>query len=121
MGSEYFFAVFVVFVLAGAFAAWLNFRRKQKLADLVKAALDAGQTPPQQLLDALVGDRAGAARPWWRSAAPYAVLAAAFGAAAGWSEPSATRDAFLVVAACMGVAALVSLLAHLFAGRRDRA
>jgi peptidoglycan/LPS O-acetylase OafA/YrhL len=120
MGSEYFFAFFLVFVLAAAFAAWLEFRRKQKLADLVKASLEAGQTPPQQLLDALLGNRASTSRQWWRAATPYAVLGLAFALAAGWSEPSPTRDAFLIVAVCMGVAMMAALFAHLVWSNRGR-
>jgi hypothetical protein len=48
------------------------------------------------------------------------VLALAFGAAAGWSEPSPTRNAFLIVAAFMGIAALLSLFVRLFWSNRGR-
>jgi hypothetical protein len=109
------YLVAIAGIVVGGVAIWMDYRHKQRLADIVKAAIDAGQSPPKELLDALTGKtEAGGgetAQPKsrWTNLFVFLPICAGFAAAAWWAWPGKTAAAFAAVAAIMAAAAIVTL------------
>ena len=107
------YLIAVAAILVGGFAIWMDYRHKQRLADIVRAAIEAGQAPPKEIVDALTGKDEGggdAAQPKsrWSNLFVFLPISAGFGAAAWWEWPGKTAMAFAAVSAIMAAAAIVA-------------
>ncbi len=102
-------AAILVGVGMQAWVSWLDHKRRTQALDVIKAALEAGREPPQQLYDQLEPEpyaSLGLSRRPWGEALMFATLAIGFWIAFGVAEAGDERDRFMLVAAVMSAAAL---------------
>jgi hypothetical protein len=114
----------VVFLGTGvvAWGIWLDYKRQQRLLDIIAAALAAGQEPPAEVLGKLAGEPSAissgspASRSLLRTIVVFMGLTLVFllGAAAFGGKAS---EAFQLVSAIAGTTTLALLLVY-SAGRR---
>lgn len=113
-----FILVAVTIAMIGqAFVSLLEHQRRKMAMEVIKAAIEAGREPPQQLYDQL--SKADQAKAPWSEVILFGALAFGFWIAFAQTDGD-KRAAFLVVAATMTVSAVGCLgLAIMRPGRRN--
>lgn len=113
-----FILVAVTIAMMGqAFVSLLEHNRRKMAMEVIKAAIEAGKEPPQQLYDQL--SKADQAKAPWSEVVLFSALAFGFWIAFAQTDGD-KRAAFLVVAATMTVSAVGCLgLAVMRPGRRN--
>lgn len=99
-----------IFVGVGlqAWMSWLEHKRRTQALDVIRASLEAGREPPQQLYDQLEPApyaNLGLSKRPWGEAIMFATLAIGFWIAFGIADAGDQRDRFMIVAAVMSAAA----------------
>jgi hypothetical protein len=99
-----------IFVGVGlqAWMSWLEHKRRTQALDVIKAAIEAGREPPQQLYDQLEPEpyaSFGLSKRPWGEAIMFAALAIGFWIACVMADAGDQRDRFMLVAAVMSAAA----------------
>lgn len=122
-----FFILFAVTIGVGAQAwtSWLEHKRRTRALDVIKAAIEAGREPPQQLYDQLSGDSGpynslGLSKRPWAESVIFAAVAMGFWVAF-MNASGEDQEKFLLVATIMSVSALGCLALAAFppGQRRD--
>ena len=112
-----------------AFTSWLKYRQHRVMLDVLKVYAERGDTPPEEVLNALskgfslsepgVNSPAYMAAPgaepqgparYWSLVGLFGVLAAGFGFAYAFGGFGSGSSAFGIVALCMGAVAVWSLI-----------
>ena len=109
MVAVFLFGAVFVGMAAQAWVSWLEHQRRSKTLDVIKAALEAGREPPQQLYDQLEPEpysNLGLSKRPWGEAILFATLAIGFWIAFGVADAGDQRDKYLLVAGVMSAAAI---------------
>lgn len=115
--AAFIFGAVAVGMGAQAWVSWLEHKRRTKTLDVIKAALEAGREPPQQLYDQLESEpyaNLGLSKRPWGEAILFATLAIGFWVAVGFADASDQRDRFVLVAAVMSAASAGCLALAVF-------
>jgi hypothetical protein len=106
--AAFLFGAVAVALVAQAWVSWLEHQRRSKALDVIKAAIEAGREPPQQLFDQLEPEpyaNLGLSKRPWGEGVLFATLAIGFWVASGLADAGDQRDKFMLVAAVMSAAA----------------
>lgn len=121
MVAAFIFAAVSIGVIAQAWVSWLDHQRRSKALDVIKAAMEAGREPPQQVYDMLEHNEyasMGFSRRPWAEAVIFAAVAIGFWVAYG-VETGDSRGKYLFIAAFMSAASVGCAALALFnSGRR---
>lgn len=115
--AAFIFGAVAVGMGAQAWVSWLEHRRRTKALDVIKAAIEAGREPPQQLYDQLEAEpyaNMGLSKRPWGEAILFGTLALGFWIAFGVADGGGQREKYLLVAAVMSAASAGCLALAIF-------
>ncbi|WP_395647593.1 hypothetical protein [Terricaulis sp.] len=101
--AAFILAAVTIAMIAQGFVSLLEHNRRKLAMEVIKAAIEAGKEPPQQLYDQL--SKADQAKAPWSEVVLFSALGFGFWIAYANAEAD-QRTAFLVVASVMTVSAL---------------
>jgi len=105
--AAFIFAAVAVGMIAQGWVSWLEHKRRTQALDIIKATIEAGREPPQQLYDQL--QKADEPKPPWSEVVIFAALAFGFWLAVIYGDNS-HRTAFIIIAATMTVTSIGCLV-----------